>query len=83
MDQLNVSKYLAPPAVNKIEWPELRFPPINLWVLAGSPVLSHGSENTHNHRPQRPGMTGNHANSLRNFGHVRMQAILAMHGGKQ
>jgi len=66
-----------------IEWAELRFPPINLWVLAGSTVLSNGLESTHNHRPQRPGMTGNHANSLQYFGHERMQQILAMRGGKQ
>jgi len=55
---------------------------LNLWVLAGSPVLSNGFESTRNHRPQRPGMTGNHANALRNFGHERMKAILVMHGGK-
>jgi len=56
---------------------------LNLWVLAGSPVLSNGFESTRNHRPQRPGMTGNHANSLRYFEHERMKAILAMHGGKR
>ncbi len=67
----------------KIEWAEMKFPPINLWVLAGSTVLSNGFESTHNHRPQRPGMKGNHANSLRYFGHEQMKAILAMHGGKR
>jgi len=66
-----------------IQWPELRFPPINLWVLAGSTVLSNGFESTHNHRSQRPGMKGNHANSLHYFEHGRMKAIPAMHGGKR
>jgi len=69
--------------VNKVQWPELKFPPINLWVLAGSTVLSNGFESTHNHRSQRPGMQGNHANSLRYFGHAQMQRILTMHGGKR
>jgi len=57
-------------------------PPINLWVLAGSTVLSNGLESTRNHRSQRPGMIGNHANSLHYFGHEQMQRILVMHGGK-
>jgi len=69
--------------VKKVTWAELKFPPINLWVLAGSTVLSNGLESTHNHRSQRPGMQGNHANSLHYFGHERMQQILAMHGGKR
>ncbi len=83
MNQLNDSAFLVSSAMKHIEWPELRFPPINLWVLTGSPVFSNGFENTRNHRPQRPGMKNNHANSLHYFGHVQMQKILAMHGGKQ
>jgi len=79
---MNVPSVSASSATKHIEWPELRFPPINLWVLAGSPVLSDGLENTRNHRLQRPGMKNNHANSLHYFGHVQMQTILAMHGGK-
>jgi len=69
--------------VKKVTWAELKFPPINLWVLAGSTVLSNEFESTHNHRSQRPGMKGNHANSLRYFEHEQMKAILAMHGGKR
>jgi len=65
-----------------ITWAEMKFPPINLWVLAGSPVLSDRLENTRNHRLQRPGMKDNHANSLRYFGREQIQKILAMHGGK-
>jgi len=70
-------------AAKKIEWAELKFPPINLWVLAGSTVLSNGFESTRNHRLQRPGMKGNHANSLRYFKHEQMKTILATHGGKR
>ena len=66
----------------ELTWAELKFPPINLWVLAGSHVLHNEFENTRNHRLQRPGMKANHANSLRYFGHAQMQKILAMHGGK-
>jgi len=59
----------------------MKFPPINLWVLAGSSVLSHGREDTHNHRSQRPGMKGNHGKALHYFGYDRMKEILAMRGG--
>jgi len=70
-------------AEKKIEWPEMTFPPINLWVLAASPVLSNGFENTHNYRSQRLGMKGKHANARHYFGYAQMKTILAMHGGKQ
>ena len=63
-----------------IEWPELTFPPINLWVLNSSPVLSDNGESTHNYRSQRPGMN-KHENSLQNFGYDRIKEILAMRGG--
>jgi len=69
--------------VSNIEWPELRFPPINLWVLTGSCVFhSRERKNTRNHRPQRPGMREIHANSLKHFRHERMNEILSMRGGK-
>jgi len=66
-----------------ISWPERRFPPINLWVLARSPVFhSHGGESTHIHRSQRPGMKINHGNTLHHFGYDRIKELLAMRGGK-
>jgi len=68
-------------STERIQWPELRFPPINLWALNSSPISSEG-ESTHNYRPQRPGMN-KHENSLRKFGQGRMQQILAMRGGKR
>ncbi len=39
-------------AVQHIDWPELRFPPINLWVMATLPCQV--KDATHNHRKQRP-----------------------------
>ncbi len=81
--QGNINEYAsASSAVKKIEWAEMKFPPINLWVLASSSVFhSHRREDTHNHRPQRPGMRKIHANSLKHFRHIQMQHILAMRGG--
>ncbi|GAV20512.1 hypothetical protein MMIC_P1480 [Mariprofundus micogutta] len=67
---------------NGISWPELNFPPINLWALNSSPVTARDGESTHNYRSQRPGMK-DHENSLRNFGQVRMNQILTMRGGKR
>jgi hypothetical protein len=56
-----------------LEWAALRFPPVNLWLLAGA-----AGQN----RSQRPGMTARHADALHNFGREQMYRILAMHGGR-
>jgi len=39
------------PAPHNIVWPELRFPPINLWVMAAMPGVV---EQPRSHRKQRP-----------------------------
>jgi len=67
-------------SAKSMEWPELTFPPINLWVLASSPVASSEGESTHNHRPQRPDMN-NHEKALQHFGQGKIKEILAMRGG--
>lgn len=66
--------------VKKIQWPEMKFPPINLWALNSSPVASRDGESAHNHRSQRPGMN-EHENSLQHFGHDRTKEKPAMRGG--
>ncbi len=66
-----------------IEWPSLKFPPINLWVVASftnerKPEAS--LVNTHTHRRQRPGSV-KRPNALRNL-HRRLESVLAIRGGK-
>jgi len=66
-----------------IYWPELKFPPINLWVVASlsserspkGPLLG-----THTHRRQRPGSV-KRPNALRKL-HRRLETVLAVRGGK-
>jgi len=71
-------------ASHKIVWPELRFPPINLWVVAS---LSSGRSpkgsllGTHMHRRQRPGVSVKRPNALRKL-HRRLESLLAVRGGK-
>jgi len=65
-------------------WPELRFPPINLWVVASfsSERPPQGSrKGTHTHRPQRPGLK--RTNALHKHLHRRLESILAVRGGKR
>jgi len=59
-----------------IAWPELRFPPINLWVVASlssewKPKAS--LVNAHTHRRQRPGVSAKRPNALRSYDNNRIQ----------
>jgi len=46
-----------------IEWPELRFPPINLWVMAALPTQAAA----HNRRTQRPVFSERKRTALHNL----------------
>ncbi len=73
----------------RVRWAELKFPPINLWVMAS---LSYDKpsqgETAHIHRRQRPGLNaivrktqGKQPNALHNL-HKRLESLLAVRGGK-
>lgn len=67
-----------------IAWPELRFPPINLWVMAllpGSnpPKAFHLDMATHTR--QRPVLSAKRARALNKL-HRRLESLLAVRGGK-
>ncbi|NOR72837.1 MAG: hypothetical protein GQ467_03090 [Mariprofundaceae bacterium] len=71
---------------NRIKWPELRFPPINLWVMASLPGSKpskafHLDMATHTHRRQRPGLSAKRPNALNKL-HRRLESLLAVRGGK-
>ncbi len=76
----------------EITWPDLRFPPINLWVMASlanseasasseEPATSSVESDTRIHRRQRPGLT--RTNALHKHLHRRLESILAVRGGKR
>lgn len=61
-----------PFAMRNVDWAELRFPPINLWVVASlSECKPFRCDRARNHRPQRPGMTGKHATRCKKSGMSR------------
>ena len=62
-----------------IAWPDFKFPPINLWVVASLPKAS--LVNTRTHRRQRPGLK--RTNALHKNLHRRLESILAVRGGKR
>jgi len=75
-----------------IHWPDLKFPPINLWVMASlvnSEASQSSEEDTRIHRWQRPGpsadKTAKRANALqtvrRNINR-KLESLLAIRGGK-
>jgi len=69
-----------------IAWPELRFPPINLWVVASlssewKPKAS--LVNTRTHRSQCPGSSAKRPNALQRHLHRRLESLLAVRGGKR
>jgi len=74
----------------EIRWPELRFPPINLWVMAplvsahANKLPSKSAEKaTRTHRRQRPG--SNRTNALRTVKrnvNRKLESLLALRGGK-
>ena len=68
---------------SRITWPELRFPPINLWVMATMPSQS-SEEDTRTHRWQRPGLKKTNALQpvTRNVNR-RLESLLALRGGKR
>ena len=70
--------------VRNVVWADLKFPPINLWVMATLPEseLSKG-ETTHIHRRQRPGLKClfTQPNALQKT-HKRLAALIAGRGGK-
>jgi len=61
---------------NRIKWPELRFPPINLWVMASLPG-SKPSKVFHldmaTHTRQRPGFSAKRPNALNSHVNGRTQ----------
>ena len=76
---------------SRITWPELRFPPINLWVMAprvsvhANELPSQSSnEDTRTHRWQRPGLKKTNALQpvTRNINR-RLESLLALRGGKR
>lgn len=72
--------------VKRIEWPDLKFPPINLWVVASlpsgwSPVSADKAARTH--RRQRPGVSAKRPNALQKNIQRRLESILAVRGGKR
>jgi len=67
-----------------VVWPSLKFPPINLWVVASlssewKPKAS--LVNTRTHRRQRPGSV-KRPNALRINIQRRLASLLALRGGK-
>lgn len=79
----------------RIRWAELRFPPINLWVMASLSYDKPSQEETtaHIHRRQRPGLNAvgrqmkdnrpnrKQPNALHKL-HRRLESLLAVRGGK-
>jgi len=66
-----------------VVWPTLKFPPINLWVVASLSsewVPKASLVNTHTHRRQRPGSV-KRPNALQKL-HRRLESLLAVRGGK-
>lgn len=71
---------------SRITWPEFKFPPINLWVMAslsGSMPSKKVRLNTtaHTHRIQPPGFSAKRPNTLNTL-HRRLASLLAVRGGK-
>ena len=70
----------------RVRWAELKFPPINLWVMAS---LSYDTpsqgETAHIHRRQRLGSMhvkqSKRPNALHKL-HRRLESLLAVRGGK-
>jgi len=70
---------------SNIRWAEMKFPPINLWVMASlfhNDLPSQGAT-AHIHRRQRPGSDDvtHRPNALHKL-HRRLETLLAVHGGK-
>ncbi|MDQ7004951.1 MAG: hypothetical protein Q9N67_08565 [Ghiorsea sp.] len=74
---------------SNIKWADLKFPPINLWVMASlSYDMPSQGETTHIHRRQRSGLdavrrdtNSRRPNALHKL-HRRLESLLAMRGGK-
>jgi len=70
---------------DEVQWAEMKFPPINLWVMASlfnNDSPSQGAT-AHMHRRQRPGsdVSMHQPNALHKL-HRRLETLLAVRGGK-
>jgi len=69
----------------RVRWAELKFPPINLWVMASLSYDDEVSqrETAHIHRRQRPGLDtmSRKPNALHKL-HRRLESLLAVRGGR-
>jgi len=62
----------------RIHWAELRFPPLNLWVMAS---LS-ASVSSHNHTHRKTTPAPNKSSKTLHKLHQRLETLLAVRGGK-
>jgi len=62
----------------RVHWAELRFPPLNLWVIASlSPSVS-----PHDHTQQKTINSPNKSSRTLHKLHRRLETLLAVRGGK-